>query len=170
MIDKFVDNKKTLMMKKIGFLVVIVVVIIACKKEEVKVNYTSFGENITTENAISKDDMISKFQNLKAGDTIDVKFASKVNKVCKTKGCWMKVDLGKELETTVKFKDYGFFVPMNSEERKVIVKGKAYVTETPVAELQHLAKDAGKTEEQIAAIIEPKFTYAFIADGVLMEE
>jgi hypothetical protein len=157
-------------MKKVGLLIVFLITITACKKEEEKVNFVSFGEKITTEKAISKDEMISKFKTLKSGDTIDVKFASKVNKVCKTKGCWMKVDLGNETETTVKFKDYGFFVPMNSEERKVVVSGKAYVTETPVSELQHLAKDAGKTDEEIAAITEPEFTYAFIADGVLMEE
>ncbi|MBV1887850.1 MAG: DUF4920 domain-containing protein, partial [Urechidicola sp.] len=112
-------------MKKLRILIVLAIILVNCKKEEIKVNYTSFGENIITENALSKEDMVSKFKNLKTGDTIDVKFASKVNNVCKAKGCWMKIDLGNELETTVKFKDYGFFVPMNSEERKVIVNGKA---------------------------------------------
>jgi len=155
-------------MKKVGLLIVFVITIFACKKEEVK--YASFGEGITSENAISKDEMISKFKTLKIGDTIDVKFVSKVNKVCKTKGCWMKVDLGDKQETTVKFKDYGFFVPMNSEERKVIVGGKAYVSVVSVDELQHFAKDAGKSEEEIAKITEPKFTYSFLADGVLMAE
>ncbi len=157
-------------MKKLGLLIVFLITIIACKKEETKVDYASFGEKITAEKAISKDEMISKFKTLKSGDTIDVKFVSKVNKVCKTKGCWMKVDLGNEIETTVKFKDYGFFVPMNSEDRKVVVSGKAFVTETSVNELQHLAKDAGKTEEEVAEITAPEFTYAFIANGVLMEE
>ena len=157
-------------MKKVGLLIVFLITIIACKKEEVKVNYASFGEKITAENAISKDEMISKFKTLKEGDTIDVKFVSKVNKVCKTKGCWMKIDLGNEQETTVKFKDYGFFVPMNSEERAVVVNGKAYVSVASVEELQHFAKDAGKTEEEIAKITEPEFTYSFLADGVLMAE
>lgn len=157
-------------MKKVGLLIVFIITIIACKKEEVKVNYASFGEKITAENAITKDQMISKFKSLKEGDTIDVKFASKVNEVCKTKGCWMKIDLGDEQETTVKFKDYGFFVPMNSDERDVIVNGKAYVSVTSIEELQHFAKDAGQSEEEIAKITEPKFTYSFLADGVLMAE
>ena len=158
------------MMKKVGLLIVFLCTILACKKEEVKVNYASFGEKISTENVISKNEMFSKFKTLKTGDTIDVKFASTVNKVCKTKGCWMKIDLGDEQETTVKFKDYGFFVPMNSDERQVVVNGKAYVSVTSVEELQHFAKDAGQSEEEIAKITEPKFTYSFLADGVLMEE
>jgi hypothetical protein len=156
------------MMKKVGVLIVFIIAIIACKKEEVKVDYASFGEKITAENAITKDQMILKFKALKTGDTIDVKFASTVSKVCKTKGCWMKIDLGDEQETTVKFKDYGFFVPMNSEERQVVVNGKAYVSVISVEELQHFAKDADKSEEEIAKITDPKFTYSFLADGVLM--
>ena len=95
-------------MKKVGLLIVFLITIIACKKEEVKVNYASFGETITAKNAISKNDMISKFKTLKEGDTIDVKFASTVSEVCKTKGCWMKIDLGDAQETTVKFKIMDF--------------------------------------------------------------
>ena len=157
-------------MKKAGLLIVFLVTIFACKKEEVKVNYASFGEKISTENVISKNEMFKKIKTLKTGDTIDVKFASTVNKVCKTKGCWMKIDLGEEREATVKFKDYGFFVPMNSEERMVVVSGKAYASVVSIEELQHFALDAGKSEEEVAKITEPKFTYSFLADGVLMEE
>ena len=157
-------------MKKYGLILVFLVTIVACKKEEVKVDYASFGKMITNENALSKDEMISKFKTLKIGDTLEVKFASKVNKVCKTKGCWMKIDLGDEQESMVKFKDYGFFVPMNSEERKVVVSGKAYVSEVSVDDLKHFAKDAGKTDEEIALITTSKFTYSFLADGVLMEQ
>ena len=157
-------------MKRLGILIVLAILLSNCKKEELKVNYASFGAEITAENAITKDEMLSKLSSLNVGDTIDVKFASKVNKVCKAKGCWMRIDLGEEAESMVKFKDYSFFVPMNSEERKVIVNGKAYVSEVSVSELQHYAKDAGKSEEEIAAITEPKRTYSFMADGVLMEE
>jgi hypothetical protein len=107
---------------------------------------------------------------MKAGDTLDVRFASNINSVCKAKGCWMKLDLGEEKESMVKFKDYGFFVPLNSDNRDVIVNGKAYVTEVSVDELQHFAKDAGKSDEEISLIIEPEFTYAFLADGVLMKD
>ncbi|MET2983934.1 DUF4920 domain-containing protein [Aureibaculum conchae] len=151
---------------------------IACKeekkesavKEETKIAYASFGDKITDENVISKKEMAKKFESLKSGDTIAVKFASNINEVCKAKGCWMKLDLGDEKESMVRFKDYGFFVPLDADNKEVIVNGKAFVTETSVKELQHYAKDAGKSEEEIAKITEPKFTYAFEADGVLLKK
>ncbi|MBJ2173402.1 DUF4920 domain-containing protein [Aureibaculum sp. A20] len=150
---------------------------VACKEEkkegedkvQAKIEYASFGEKITDENVISKEEMATKFENLKAGDTVAVKFASNINEVCKAKGCWMKLDLGDAKESMVRFKDYGFFVPLDADKKDVIVNGRAYVTETSVEELQHFAKDAGKTEEEIAKITEPKFTYAFEADGVLLK-
>ena len=61
-------------------------------------------------------------------------------------------------------------MPLDSDNKEVIVRGKAFVTETSVKELQHLAKDAGKTDEEIALITQPKLTYAFEADGVLMKK
>ena len=130
--------------------------------------YISYGKKISAEDAVSMEAMVNKFKDLKKGDTIDIKFASNVNEVCKTKGCWMKLDLGKEKEMMVRFTDYGFFVPLNSDKRDVIVEGRAFITEISVEELQHYAKDAGKSEEEIAQITVPKTTYGFEADGVLM--
>ncbi|WP_298999380.1 DUF4920 domain-containing protein [uncultured Tenacibaculum sp.] len=135
-----------------------------------KIEYASFGEKITDAEAISAAEMRAKFKNLKAGDTLNVKFTSTINEVCKKKGCWMKLDLGEEQESMVRFKDYGFFMPLNADAKEVVVNGKAYVTEISVDELQHYAKDAGKSEEEIAQITEPKYTYAFEADGVLMKK
>ena len=82
----------------------------------------------------------------------------------------MTLKLDDSLTSFVKFQDYSFFVPLNAENRATIVEGKAYVTETSVEELQHYAQDAGKSEEEIAAITEPEKEYAFMATGVLMEE
>ncbi len=164
-------------MKKIIIAIILLFSVVACKevnKEEQKeianIQYISFGKKITSESSISKEEMFKKFDKLKKGDTIDVKFASNINEVCKTKGCWMKLDLGDEKESMVRFTDYGFFMPLNSDNKDVIVEGRAYVSEISVQELQHFAKDAGKSEEEIEKIIEPEFTYAFEADGVLMLE
>lgn len=137
-------------------------------KQEIK--YLYFGENIKAENAISKDDMAKKYKNIKEGDTLNIKFSAPIKEVCKKKGCWMKLDLGNGQESYVNFKDYGFFMPMNADGREVIVNGKAFVKIATVDELQHLAKDAGNSAEEIAKITEPKYTLAFEADGVLMKE
>ena len=137
---------------------------------EQEVAYTSFGEKITSDNAITSEALLSKLTTLKAGDTINVKFASTIKEVCSKKGCWMKLPLDKETETMVRFKDYSFFMPLDSKGRDVVLNGKAFVKETSVKELQHYAEDAGKSKEEIAMIIVPKIEFAFEADGVLIKK
>lgn len=132
-------------------------------------DYTSFGEKFTPKNVLTPADMISKYKTLKQGDTVSVQFKSKVNEVCKKKGCWMSLDLPGDKESFVRFKDYGFFVPKNADGSEAIVSGIAYIDIVSVAELQHYAKDGGKSQQEIDEITEPKITYAFQADGVLMK-
>ena len=81
----------------------------------------------------------------------------------------MTIDINGKDQIMVKFKDYGFFMPLNAEG-EVVMNGKAYVSETSVEELRHYAEDAGKSEEEIAAITDPKFEYGFEADGVLLKQ
>ena len=165
-------------MKKIVLVIASCILLIACKENKntsvkdtkEKIVYNSYGEKISDTGVISKELAEKKFTSLIEGDTINLKFASSINEVCKSKGCWMKLDLGNDKESMVRFKDYGFFVPLDADNKDVIVNGKAYVTKISVDELKHYAKDGGKTEEEIAAIIEPEFTYAFEADGVLIKQ
>lgn len=102
---------------------------IACKKEnnsqneaqsEIKdtLTYQSFGENITSDETLSKEEMLAKYENMKAGDTLQVKFASNINTTCKKKGCWMTLKLPNEQEAFVKFKDYAFLC--QKKEPKII--------------------------------------------------
>ncbi len=172
-------NIKYFKMKKISTLLTIALIIMYSCKNESKgtisekvekqtINYVSFGTKISSDNAISKEEMAEIYSNLKEGDTIQVKFASKINEVCTKKGCWMNLDLNNTKEAFVKFKDYDFFVPLNASGREVIVRGKAFLKVSTVTELRHYAKDAGKTEEEIAEIVNDKHTLAFEADGVLM--
>ncbi|MDC7995769.1 DUF4920 domain-containing protein [Altibacter sp. HG106] len=136
--------------------------------EEVAMNdYQSFGDKITDEEAMTSAEMASKFKDLKPGDTVAVKFKAEVNSVCQNKGCWMRLDTGEE-ETLVKFKDYGFFMPKDIAGDEVIVNGLAFVDEMSVDDQRHLAEDAGKTPEEVAAITEPKRTLSIISDGVLL--
>ena len=132
--------------------------------------YQSFGEKIDDENVLTASEMKEKYEAMKVGDTAEVKFRSKVNSVCQKKGCWMRLDIGNEDEAFVRFKDYGFFMPKDIATDEVIVAGKAYVEETSVEDLKHFAKDAGKSEEEVAAITEPELTYAFLSHGVLLPQ
>jgi hypothetical protein len=164
----------------IKFCAVVLLVFTACKKavvensdnqetSKIAMNFDAFGDEITAEKAMTSDEMLVKFSNMKVGDTINAKFASKINEVCSKKGCWMKLPVGEE-ETMVRFKDYGFFMPLDAKDREVVLEGKAFVQETSVEELQHYAEDAGKTKEEIAMITAPKKEFAFEAMGVLLKK
>jgi uncharacterized lipoprotein NlpE involved in copper resistance len=170
-------------MKIIFALILSVFTLISCKnKDSVNLKkgetkevskemaYQSYGDEISPENSLSSAEMEDRYQDLKIGDTVEVNFKTDVNEVCKEKGCWMKLDLPGEEDVMVKFKDYGFFVPKDIDQKKVVVHGKAYVTEASVEEQQHFAKDAGKTEVEIAAIDQSKRTLSFEANGVLIKE
>jgi len=138
--------------------------------KDVKVEYASFGDKIASDKALTKEQMLKKYASLKKGDTVAVKFKSRIKDVCKKKGCWMKMDLAESKESFVRFKDYGFFVPLNADNSEAIVSGRAFLDVISVDELKHYAKDGGKSEEEIAKIKEPKVTYAFQADGVLIQK
>ncbi len=159
-------------MKKIILLISLTISIISCKSQiesKSKEEFSSYGAKITSENAISKDDLLKKYTYLKAGDTLNVKFKSKINAVCQNKGCWMKVDLTDGKETFVKFKDYAFFMPMDSKEKEIIVNGKAFISEESVADQKHYAGDAGKSQAEIDKITTTKKTLSFLSDGVLIK-
>lgn len=139
-------------------------------KVKQEVSYASFGKEIIVDDAVAASSMAKHYADMKVGDSVNSKMVGTVKEVCQAKGCWMKVDLEDGNEVMVKFKDYGFFVPKNIAGQEIVMNGKAFVSEVPVNELRHYAEDAGKSEEEIAAITEPKRTFSFEADGVLVKQ
>lgn len=169
-------------MKNLSILLVGVILLMASckteKKEETKakeiekiekIAFTPFGETIMPDGALTKNEALEAYKKMNVGDTITVKFASNINEVCSKKGCWMKVPVSDTEEVMVRFKDYGFFMPLDSKGKEVIMEGKAFVKVTPVDELRHYAEDAGKSKEEIEKITEPKKEMAFLAHGVLLK-
>ena len=168
-------------MKKIGIVIVLSFVILACnsaKKDTNKENkiventtYSSFGDTVSASDYLSSNDALSNYKALKLGDTINLKFNANIKEVCSKKGCWMTLPAGNDDETImVRFKDYGFFMPLDAAGKEVIVAGKAFVNEVSVADLKHYAEDAGKSPEEIANISEPVMEFAFEANGVLLKK
>lgn len=123
-------------------------------------------EDVTLEGAIPASEVYEKLQ---GADSMQVKITGKINHICQKKGCWMKVDAGGDKEVRVRFKDYAFFVPMDAADRTATMEGWAYRKVISVDELRHLAEDAGKSEEEIAAISEPKEEVTFMARGVIIQ-
>lgn len=133
-------------------------------------DYALFGNKFAVAKVSSNAEMLKKYKSLKKGDTINVQFKSVIKEVCKKKGCWMSMDLTDSQESFVRFKDYGFFVPLNADKQEAIVNGIAYIDVVSVDELRHYAKDGKKSQEEINKITKPKITYAFQATGVLIKK
>jgi hypothetical protein len=164
-------------MKNIIYICICVLLISSCKdkvgaqtKESDNISYKSFGKEIIAGDAIKASSMATHYKSMQVGDSINSKMSAKVISVCQAKGCWMTLNLEDGNEVMVKFKDYGFFMPKDIAGKEVIINGKAFVNEVAVDELRHYAEDAGKTEEEIASITEPKRTFSFEADGVLLKQ
>ena len=129
--------------------------------------YEVFGADFQKEQEAVNNDEI--YQNLKQKDTISTQLVGKIAEVCQAKGCWMRVNLANNKEVFVKFKDYGFFVPLDASGREVVMHGKAFVEEVSVEEQRHYAEDKGATKAEISEITTPKKTLRFEADGVLIK-
>lgn len=157
------------MIKRVNILLVLVL-LSSCKKVTIdESNYTVIGEKMDAKNIVEAEKVTTQFASLNIGDTINSKIKATIKEVCPVKGCWMTLDIGNDEEMMVRFKDYGFFMPLNAEG-DVVINGKMFVEEMSVEDQKHYAEDAGKTEEEILAINQPKKVYAFEANGVLLNK
>ena len=136
--------------------------------EKAESEFDVFGAEIDASEAVPFAEFVTSFADQ---DSSEVKLKGVIKSVCQTKGCWMNVTQDGESEEAifVKFKDYEFFVPKDAAGREVIIEGKAYRTVTSVEDLKHYAEDAGKSQEEIDAITEPKEELTFMANGVLIK-
>ena len=126
-----------------------------------------FGEEIDEVGAI---DVSELYAQLESVDSVKVKFTTTIIETCTRKGCWMTVDLEEGKDMMVRFKDYGFFVPLEGMGGKsTIFEGYAYTETVSVEDLQHYADDAGKDSTEIAAITEPEVALTFLASGVIIK-
>ncbi|MCH5600468.1 DUF4920 domain-containing protein [Niabella ginsengisoli] len=124
-----------------------------------------YGEKTTAEDVVPLTDVTKSLSKI---DTIQTKITGKVLASCPKMGCWMDVELADKSKMFVKFKDYAFFVPTDIVGKTVVLDGLAFTKTTSVAELQHYAKDAKKSKEEIEAIKKPQKQLRFLADGVLV--
>ena len=162
-------------MKKNLIIISAFIFVFSCKEKQnnrvpVKLQsntYDLFGHGFETDSILSIAQLSEKAINL--GDTLQLTLKGKIKDVCSKKGCWMTLSMPNETDMMVRFKDYGFFVPLDASG-EVIVNGKAFFSETSIEDLRHYAEDAGASAEDIAAIVSPKVSYNFEADGVLISQ
>lgn len=149
-------------MQKLLFLLLITFALVSCKSQG-----ESYGEKINSSGAVAVSEIPTM---LASADSVDTKVEGKIAQCCQKKGCWMKMDMGDGEELMVTFKDYGFFVPLESGGKTAIIEGRAKKRLVPVMELRHYAEDAGASKEEIEKITEPEEGYSFVATGVIIKD
>lgn len=131
---------------------------------EAPAGWESFGAGLTTTEFAELDEILAAPESYD-GQTVAIEAVT--DEVCTKKGCWMTLSsdvLGEET-VRVTFKDYGFFVPLDSAGKTARLQGTFEVKETSVADRKHYLEDAGKHDEA-ALVTEPSIEYTFVADGV----
>ena len=143
---------------KFNFLLVFLTLLTSYSCNE-KTTYINYGEDINSQ--------ISYFESIE-NDFEITNITGQIIDVCPKKGCWMNVLVDTDT-VFVKFKDYGFFVPMEASGDTAIIEGLAKVETLSVEWLKHLKEDANAPQEEIDAITESETIYSISeATGVMI--
>lgn len=127
----------------------------------------TYGATISPDGAVPMSALNTALGNR---DSAQVKLSGKASAVCQARGCWLTLPTANGEQMRVRFRDYAFFVPKDLSGHTIVVSGWAHRSTVPKADLQHYAKDAGKSDQEIAAITEDEQQLTFLADGVLVRD
>jgi hypothetical protein len=126
------------------------------------------GEVITRGAAISKESkaipLATVLENPDAYTKEAVVVEGVVAASCTRKGCWMQLAPAEDAAgVRVTFKDYGFFIPLDSKGMKARAEGVTVVTTLSKAEADHLEEEGAKiARRKDGSAVE----VAFVANGV----
>lgn len=129
--------------------------------------YAFFGDSISVDNVMTMAEFTAA---LGTQSQMAAKVEAPITAACLKKGCWMTMDMEGDQEMLVRFKDYGFFVPIDCAGSTAIIDGIASVETISVADLRHYAEDEGMSKEEAeASITEPETKMTFEATGVAIK-
>jgi len=101
-------------------------------------------------------------------DKVEVVFEGTIKEVCQNKGCWMFVtDAAQKIR--VDFKNYSFFVPWESEGKRVRVQGKVYTKLVDKNVAMHWAEDQESPDVKPENIKEDQLMTLVTASAVAIE-
>ena len=84
----------------------------------------------------------------------------RISKVCKKKGCFFMAQEGEHM-VRISFRDYGFFVPTDSNGKIVTLAGELVTKELTGKQADHFNQDVGEK-----GAFKPGITYEIVADSV----
>lgn len=125
------------------------------------------GEALPAGDALTADALVAQADDL---DGQAVLVEGQIEKVCQQAGCWLTfvTDAGQAVRVNVprdEEDNYVFTFPKDAGGRTARVAGTFTVEEESVEILRHYAEDEGASEEEVAAITEPRLTLALEASG-----
>jgi hypothetical protein len=125
--------------------------------------YQSFGAEMPEDRiALTLSEAVASL-GAEDGSSGSVKIEGKITEVCQAKGCWMVVVDG-DTYARVTFKDYGFFVPIETSMQDGTIFGELSKTVLTQEQVKHYAEDAGRVHAQVSA--EPLEEYWLVASSV----
>jgi len=135
------------------------------KNEIRKVKFVSYGSyDVDVNKAVALSEVCAAMTDEKGEK--EFTFKAEITKVCAKAGCWISVTKPDGTSLTIRFKDH-FTIPTDTPAGSLsYLHGKAFWNTISVEMLKHFAEDAGKSEEEIAKITEPKYELSFEADGI----
>lgn len=163
-------------MKKILFTLVSLALIVSCsqnKEKEETANKIQLGEaygpvKVDTSQAMTVQEFFSDFEQKEDSATYTVE--GKIVTMCDNAGCWVGIDNGNDDYFMVNFKDH-FTIPLDTKMgTEAYFHGVAAWDSTTVEELKAVAIEEGKNQEEIDLIVEPEYSFSFVADGIVLKK
>jgi hypothetical protein len=164
---------KRIMMRKLFATVFVLLITASAFAQEAEVvrlsepvesteNYEVFGTEVEEWNQPASLSSIIEKEEEFAGKEITLE--TEVAKVCQKKGCFFVANEN-GYSARITFKDYGFFIPTDSQGKTVKLVGTFTVTELTEEKAKHYAEDTG---ENANAITGPQKEYSIVATSILV--
>jgi len=104
---------------------------------------------------------------LQDGPAQAVKVSGQITEVCQAEGCWMILVDGEQF-ARITFKDYGFFVPIETSMQEAVVYGVLAETTLSAETAAHYAQDAANIDahDQLLAQASVVKEYSLVASSV----
>jgi hypothetical protein len=125
----------------------------------------SFGDKLTIDRARAVG--VSRAFSTRALHGKPILVTGRIADVCQNKGCWLVVTDGKK-QMRVTFKDYAFFVPMNSDGRTVLLEGIVSQQEISAGAAEHYAGESKSPSERKKRFRTPQRVITMEASGVVI--
>ena len=128
-------------------------------------NERRYGGKFTHANSVSVLEIINNTNTYLKREVV---FEGTISQVCQNKGCWMLVSDGLQ-KVRVDFKNYSFFVPWDSEGKRVRVQGKVNRRLVTKEVLRHWAEESKSPELKPEDIKEDQMIVTVTASAVAIE-